>query len=436
MSLKRATTQLLRRQSTIPLRRTTTNVNVIDRNPSNPRINMAPLRRKKNAGKVTKKNLMKMVQKHEKALGERELKYVGLQIGYDTFLSTATLPSVMGRVANGLLSIGPRICNAVVDTGSAYNQVYPCQGSIFICTPAAQAVGENWNNQNISFAYMPRIFQGNGNKDRIGDKLYFTTMRLRLIISLDPTFFTGRVNLVGNFLNTPGANTPAVIASEGWVASATIGGAGVQYQKNIPIQPVAVTAPYIAHGIKLPFRVIHLAVREDYIGQYLATNTFWLGGTAKAIDPSYLPLEAIFTDLNDYEGDEPHNVANMSHGTSYFFSRKVRNLAAGKVRIIHDDIHWLTSTDSMNTSFLLDKSYSIRQQYDFQTGKTQQWIHGVMIAVPSEGDVFRAQYFGDIPKIVQVKTSNINNENTNVDNNVWYRGLQVRGSAAFYYYDT
>lgn len=81
---------------------------------------------------------------------------------------------------------------------------------------------------------------------------------------------------------------------------------------------------------------------------------------------SKLRLVDIFTNMNDWDGN---GGTESPEDKVWLYSRKVKNEAAGKVRIKSDNIYYLSSTSTPSEIVVFDKNVPIRQQYSFEKAK-------------------------------------------------------------------
>lgn len=167
------------------------------------------------------------------------------------------------------------------------------------------------------------------------------------------------------------------------------------------------TSPLVGAGIILPLRVVSLAIREDYMNSVVGTN-----------NRSKLRLTDIFTNMNDWDGNGGQDPAEHK---VWLYSRKVKNEAAGKVRIKSDNIYYLSSTSTPSEIVVFDKNVPIRQQYSFEKGKTDGWVHGVLFHVPGILELKKFMH----------GASSIDWPNFPVNTPV----VKMQGGACYYYYD-
>ena len=253
------------------------------------------------------------------------------------------------------------------------------QGSFFISQPCQQASSS------------PLLVQGSGNGERIGDKVYYVTARYRLCFRLDLSAF------LSVFKTKPVTITGLTITGSPTTSPWT----GTQQSA------VMTSSPLAGAGIILPLRVVSLAIREDYMNSVVGTN-----------NRSKLRLVDIFTNMNDWDGNGGTESADDK---VWLYSRKVKNEAAGKVRIKSDNIYYLSSTSTPSEIVVFDKNVPIRQQYSFEKGKTDGWVHGVLFHVPGMLELKKFMH----------GSSSIDWDNFPVSVPV----VKMQGGACFYYYD-
>lgn len=241
--------------------------------------------------------------------------------------------------------------------------------------------------------HAPVLTQGTGNGERIGDKVYYVSARYRLVFRLNISAF--KLAYAPDTISTanlPIAGTPT---SAPWTAT---------YTSVNPVNPSLVSP-----GLTFPLRVVSLAIREDYLDKVMA-------GTNR----SRLALHDIFTNLNDYDGNGG-NIGDDDLTKTWLYSRKVKNEAAGKVRIKSDNIHYLSTTGSPTDVVVIDKSIPIRQQYSFEKGKLDGWVHGVLVHIPNTVELQRWMH----------GATSMNWSNFSLNNPV----VKFMGGVCFYYYD-
>lgn len=255
-------------------------------------------------------------------------------------------------------------------------------GSIFISQPCQQV------------ARAPLLTQGTGNGERIGDKVYYVTARYRLCFRMDVTpFVESQYARYGSIPSLPITGTPTTSVWTGTYTSVFADGSHV-----------------VADGITLPIRIVSLAIREDYMNSILVADP--------VINRDRLRLADIFTNMNDWDGNG--GIDNEADKI-WLYSRKVKNEAAGKVRVKSDNIYYLSSSASPCQVVVFDKNVPIRQQYSFEQGKTDGWVHGVLIHVPSILEL----------KKFMAGNSSINWTTFNKTKPV----VKMQGGACYYYYD-
>lgn len=255
-------------------------------------------------------------------------------------------------------------------------------GSYFISQPCQQS------------SRSPVLIQGTGNGERIGDKVYFVTARYRLCFRLECETFRFAQNLRYSVIGSlPTTGSPTTSAWTGTISSALTSDNGA-----------------ISSGVTLPIRIVSLAIREDYMNSILSATTPY--------NRDRLRLSDIFTNMNDWDGNGgPDNLIDKI----WLYSRKVKNEAAGKVRVKSDNIYYLSSTASPCQVVVFDKNVPIRQQYSFEAGKTDGWVHGILVHVPSIPEL----------KKFMVGTTNVNWTGFDKTKPV----VKMQGGACYYYYD-
>lgn len=238
--------------------------------------------------------------------------------------------------------------------------------------------------------HAPLLPTGTENGTRIGDKVYFVTARYRLTFRLNTgPFLQHYQHHYTDIQNFPITGTPTTSA---WTGTYTI--------------PLNHSSNLSSDGIVFPIRVVSLAIREDYLKTLCGDN-----------NRRYLALSDIFTSLDDYNGAG----TVTSDYPSFLYSRKVKNAAAGKVRIKTDNVHYLSTGVTANDVIVIDKNIAIRQQYSFEAAKTDGWVHGLLV---------------HIPNIIELKRYMHGEENINWSTFTPTKPVVMfQGSACFYYYD-
>lgn len=242
-----------------------------------------------------------------------------------------------------------------------------------------------------STTHAPVLIHGTSNGERIGDKVYYVTSRYRLVFRLNIAAF--KVAYAPDSVTTANLPIAGTATSAPWTG--TYSSVGL------------VNHPLVASGIVFPLRIVSLAIREDYLLSVVTTY-----------NRSRLGLHDIFTNLNDWDGN---GTAGSDLDKSWLYSRKVKNEAAGKVRIKSDNIHYLSTTGSPTDVVVIDKNIPMRQQFSFEEGKTDGWVHGLLVHIPNTVELGRYMH----------GASSMNWTNFSVNSPV----VKFQGGACFYYYD-
>lgn len=320
-------------------------------------LNLPVPKKRKKTQKVTRKTLLRDVQSLKNKFNKRELKVMGISYK-DTSMYTYA---------------------GNIPTLTEVDKI----GSIFISQPCQQNTRA------------PVLVQGTGNGERIGDKVYYVTARYRLCFTyVNSNFLTNRYPGFGQVTGLPTAGTATGTAP--WTGSYT----GI-YQT---------TSPQSSAGVSFPIRVVSLAIREDYLNSIVTTNS-----------RDRLRLSDVFTTLEDWDGNYTTTDHPSLDGKIFLYSRKVKNEAAGKVRIKSDNIYYISSASAQGEVLVFDKNVPIRQQYSFEAGKTDGWVHGVL---------FQLCGISELKKFIHnyecINWSSFSNA---------YPLLKMDGGACYYYYD-
>ena len=319
-------------------------------------------KKKKQAGRVTRKTLLRDVQQLKNKVNKQELKFIGQSYGGDSFNAyKAVVPSRMG--ANNC--------------------------SLFFCHPIQSDP-----------THSPLLVQGTDASDRIGDKVYFVSARFRMAFSISQNMTNGTGKIAAFASQFPAAITAGTPTSSAWTASASVGG-------------LAYTPNQSSDGISLPIRIVSLAIREDYLKACVGAGN----------DRRKLFISDIFTTLNDWIGDS--SITTTDVNKSYLYSRKVKNEAAGKVRIKEDTIEYVSASTTTPGVVVFDKNVPIRQEYSYEANKLNGWVHGVLVYVPNMYDMQRYAKNGRLIDWTSITTSD---ETVSI--------ISWQGSVCYYFYDS
>lgn len=319
-------------------------------------------KKKKQAGRVTRKTLLRDVQQLKNKVNKQELKFIGQSYGGDSFNAyKAVVPSRMG--ANNC--------------------------SMFFCHPIQS-----------NPTHSPLLAQGTESSDRIGDKVYFVSARFRMAFSISQNMTNGSGKIAPYAAASPGAITAGTPTSGAWTATLAI--PGITYTPN-----------QSSDGISLPIRIVSLAIREDYLKACVGTGN----------DRRKLFISDIFTTINDWIGDS--SITTSDPNKSYLYSRKVKNEAAGKVRIKEDTIEYVSASTTTPGVVVFDKNVPIRQEYSYEANKLNGWVHGVLVYVPNMYDMQRYAKNGRLIDWTSITT---NDETVSI--------ISWQGSVCYYFYDS
>ena len=319
-------------------------------------------KKKKQAGRVTRKTLLRDVQQLKNKVNKQELKFIGQSYGGDSF----------------------NAYKAVVPSRTGANNC-----SMFFCHPIQSDP-----------THSPLLVQGTESSDRIGDKVYFVSARFRMAFAISQNMTNGSGKIAPFAAQFPAAVTSATPTSSAWTASLSVGG-------------LAYTPNQSSDGISLPIRIVSLAIREDYLKACVGTGN----------DRRKLFISDIFTTINDWIGDS--SITTSDPNKSYLYSRKVKNEAAGKVRIKEDTIEYVSASTTTPGVVVFDKNVPIRQEYSYEANKLNGWVHGVLVYVPNMYDMQRYAKNGRLIDWTSITTSD---ETVSI--------ISWQGSVCYYFYDS
>lgn len=320
-------------------------------------------KKKKQTGRVTRKTLLRDVQQLKNKVNKQELKFMGVSYS-DSYLNahTTVIPS---RTSGN-------------DCGK------------FFCHPIQSDA-----------THAPILVQGTDASERIGDKVYYVSARFRIAFSM-----TQNITSSANF-----KISPTSITSAGSVTAGTPTTAGWTATLGIPA-PIYNPNPS-SDGINIPLRIVSLAIREDYLKSCVGAGN----------SRGKLTLGDIFTYMNDWIGDG--SITTTDSTKTYLYSRKVKNEAAGKVRIKEDTIEFVSLSSDTNGVVVLDKNIPIRQEYSFEANKLNGWVHGVLVYLPNIYELMRYAKNG---RLVNWTAMTSTDESTPV--------ISWQGSVCYYFYDS
>jgi len=320
-------------------------------------------KKKKQAGRVTRKTLLRDVQQLKNKVNKQELKFIGQSYGADSF----------------------NAYKAVVPTRSGANNC-----SLFFCHPIQSDP-----------THSPLLVQGTDASERVGDKVYFVSARFRMAFSISQNITSGTVAKIGPVTgNAPGTVTAGTPTTAAWTAALSV--------------PIGCFNPnQSSDGVSLPIRIVSLAIREDYLKACVGSGN----------DRRKLFISDIFTTINDWIGDS--SITTTDVNKSYLYSRKVKNEAAGKVRIKEDTIEYVSASTTTPGVVVFDKNVPIRQEYSYEANKLNGWVHGVLVYVPNMYDMQRYAKNG---RLIDWSSLTTNDETVSI--------IAWQGSVCYYFYDS
>lgn len=250
-------------------------------------------------------------------------------------------------------------------------ELYLLRGFVASTNPSATPSNVVWFPMPSNVSHI--LNTGVSPENRIGAKVFFKGARIRVRIILTQHL----LNLISaSFASDVGVSGAKYTITEHQIAMGAVGAGTIANVSNLAgaIQASDIVQakvfPYesLNTSFSIPVRVVVLSVKQSFVKLH-----------TDASDIRTLVPSDIFAAFNDSEGE-----ALYSNTRDFFYSRKIRNTAAGQVSIKSDTVYTLSTHGSKSTYVILDKYFPINQEYDFSAGKDEQWIQSVMIFVPNQ----------------------------------------------------